>query len=185
MTTENKPAAAMSEGQAAEPLDSLTLSLLNDLHGKGTIPNDWPQPYAGIIVLLETLSEIGMTAKRDGAPTANSRLCTRFAADLRAILAAQPAPVGVDASEITQILAEVIAAKVVMKKAGIAQAEFGVMFKQYVAARQVPAADELADCYEGIAQAELMNENLRKYGTIDKPAAQPPIRHDLDRPTGR
>lgn len=45
-----------------------------------------PQPFAGAIVLLETIAQTGATSFIDGKPTPNRELCLRFASELRAAL---------------------------------------------------------------------------------------------------
>lgn len=43
-----------------------------------------PQPYAGAVVLLETIAQCGAIAfDETGAPTPNRELCLRFAGELR------------------------------------------------------------------------------------------------------
>lgn len=69
----------LKERAAAEMLNPLE----NTDH-VGRDLDDIPQPYAGAIVLLETISECGAKAYVGRERTANSELCIKFANDLRA-----------------------------------------------------------------------------------------------------
>lgn len=55
-----------------------------DLRSVGRNLDDMPQPYAGAVVLLETIAQCGATAFDEmGTPTPNRELCLRFASELR------------------------------------------------------------------------------------------------------
>lgn len=88
MTNQSPPAQASDEPMRAA--FELTKEVVDSVQRMTGAPDvrDIPHPYAGAIVLLETFASIGMTARRDGQPTPNSLLCTKFANDLR--LAAAP-----------------------------------------------------------------------------------------------
>lgn len=64
-----------------------TVEMLNPVGNTdhvGRDMDDIPQPYAGAIVLLETISECGAKAYIGRERTPNSELCMKFANDLRA-----------------------------------------------------------------------------------------------------
>jgi hypothetical protein len=55
-----------------------------DMKTVGRNLDDMPQPFAGAIVLLETIAQCGATAFDEmGTPTPNRALCLRFAGELR------------------------------------------------------------------------------------------------------
>jgi hypothetical protein len=56
-----------------------------DTRAVGNNLDNVPQPYAGAIVLLETIAQCGATSHDGmGNPTPNRELCLRFASELRA-----------------------------------------------------------------------------------------------------
>jgi hypothetical protein len=78
------------EEQPASPSEKVdsskaAVTTSDSLHIVGIGLTDMPQPYAGAIVMLETIAEFGMQSHYpDGRPTENHELCLRLARELRA-----------------------------------------------------------------------------------------------------
>jgi hypothetical protein len=180
-------AAPLPAEQAGElpPLPAEHCELLNNLYGTAPIPAEIEQPFAGIIVLLETFAEIGMVAKRDGNPTPNSLLCLRFAAELRAALAARQAPTEqtgtIDTPEFMELLGEYGFAVAVNDKplADTVRDGIVVYIDQWhnaaLAARQVGAPDaELAAVNAGV-DAAMDTLNAHRHERLERRLANVPV----------